>query len=332
VCSQEERQRAALERAISSLPAPARDALAVRRLRQRLMATLNESVIELPRTRPLLKSRLALALAFALAGTAVVSFEIRRPPARARESNSFVEIRPQPGARWSEHIDREMDRVDLLDGTASFVVHPHQGRRVVVRVPDGELEDIGTVFEVRVAGQRTRHISVTAGRVSVRLRAREMFSLGAGEVWEPESDPHGASAESRPPGLGAPVTFTGEGGCAGVTVSAVPAGKSIALAPRKLALRSAEPAVVVSQAAFERAPEALHPPVAAESVEAEDAYYLRIIELLKRGEYAEARRDAKTYLLVFPNGFRRLEVLNIATRSLGSDPEQGSSVSNGRRR
>lgn len=51
------------------------------------------------------------------------------------------------------------------------------------------------------------------------------------------------------------------------------------------------------------------------SEKAEDETYLHIVDLLQRGRSDEARRAAKDYLLRFPNGFRRVEVLNIATRA-----------------
>jgi hypothetical protein len=39
------------------------------------------------------------------------------------------------------------------------------------------------------------------------------------------------------------------------------------------------------------------------------------VDLLRQGKAAEARARAKAYLLRFPSGFRRVEVLNIATRA-----------------
>ena len=48
---------------------------------------------------------------------------------------------------------------------------------------------------------------------------------------------------------------------------------------------------------------------------AEDDAYLRIVDLAQRGRVEEARAAAKDYLLRFPNGFRRLEVLNMVTRT-----------------
>jgi TolA-binding protein len=54
-----------------------------------------------------------------------------------------------------------------------------------------------------------------------------------------------------------------------------------------------------------------------DSARAEDAAYLAVVSLLRRERYAEARVQAKAYLLRFPNGFRRVEMLNVATSSEG---------------
>lgn len=44
----------------------------------------------------------------------------------------------------------------------------------------------------------------------------------------------------------------------------------------------------------------------------EDAAYLAVLSALREQRFAEARARAKAYLLDFPSGFRRLEVLNVA--------------------
>jgi hypothetical protein len=45
----------------------------------------------------------------------------------------------------------------------------------------------------------------------------------------------------------------------------------------------------------------------------EDQAYLHIVSLLNAHRLTEARAAAKDYLLRFPNGFRREEVLGVAT-------------------
>ena len=61
----------------------------------------------------------------------------------------------QAGARWAKHQDTAHIFVDLEGGAAAFEIRPHPGLSVVIRLPDGEVEDMGTVFDVRVFEQHT---------------------------------------------------------------------------------------------------------------------------------------------------------------------------------
>jgi hypothetical protein len=53
--------------------------------------------------------------------------------------------------------------------------------------------------------------------------------------------------------------------------------------------------------------------------DAEDQAYLQVVHLLQSGESGKARLLARDYLIKFPNGFRRVEMLNVATGSV-SEP------------
>ena len=46
---------------------------------------------------------------------------------------------------------------------------------------------------------------------------------------------------------------------------------------------------------------------------AEDAAYLQVIALLRAGKQDEARAAARSYLERFPNGFRRDEMIRVAS-------------------
>jgi ferric-dicitrate binding protein FerR (iron transport regulator) len=316
-CTRRERELVALGQQISGLPELGRDPLTVRRARQQLLTELNEAVLRRSETKP--ARRAAFVLAFAsltLAGTCFVVSHRARSPDAAAPSKSVIDVRAQPGARWSEHQDREQDRVDLLDGAAAFTVHAHSGRRVVIRLPDGELEDTGTVFEVRVSEQRTTHIAVREGRVLVRLGGLPGFALGAGDSWESPATPAPTAVAAEPSSaMGIPRS------------SALRA--AAAKPPEQLASSSLAGERARSHAAHERAatrsgsesartPGGLaDAPPDAERAKAEDDAYLQIVDLLRQGQYADARAEAKSYLLRFPNGFRRVEVLNVATRSAG---------------
>ncbi|MFV3367318.1 FecR family protein [Pseudomonas sp. NY15435] len=79
-------------------------------------------------------------------------------------------------------LDGEQRRVELLRGAASFAVK-HLPKPFVVRAGEGEARVLGTEFEVRRLGEKTR-VTVAEGRVSVRgshaVGVPEVV-LGAGE-------------------------------------------------------------------------------------------------------------------------------------------------------
>ncbi|HEY3666761.1 MAG TPA: hypothetical protein VGL19_12200, partial [Polyangiaceae bacterium] len=191
------------------------------------------------------------------------------------------------------------------------------GRRVIVAVPDGQIEDLGTVFDVRVSDGHTTHVAVSEGRVSVHLAGLAPLSLGSGEAWD---------APVPTPTASAP-TPASSGPASALTVSARPAARAAPLAARAPRLEKPPPSVQPEAPAGAATPgtasAANEPaPPAGEAARAEDDAYLNLVDLLRAGKDADARAQAKDYLLRFPGGFRRVEVLNIATggaRDAGSD-------------
>jgi ferric-dicitrate binding protein FerR (iron transport regulator) len=291
-CSHEERELCALGHELSRLPAVSLDQVSVQRSRQRLMAAHNESVIDPPARERGVSLRVAGALAVALAAAGWLAL-VHRPPAAspAQASREIVEVHAQVGARWAKHLEGSRIFVDLEDGAAAFEIHPHPGRSVIIRLPDGEVRDVGTVFEVRVAERHTQHVAVSEGRVSIRLNGRSTVSLGAGETWDAELPPSPVVLDSQPAAAKA--------------------------SPSALAHLEKRPAPARASAAPEATatPQALAPSAAdSQSTKAEDDAYLHIVDLLREAKDSEAQAQAKGYLLRFPNGFRRVEVLNIATR------------------
>jgi ferric-dicitrate binding protein FerR (iron transport regulator) len=322
-CAHEERELAALARELSRLPGDNRDQVSIQRSRQRLLAALNESLLEPPRRGVLLPVAGALALALASAGWLLVAHHQKADSPREARTE-IVEVHAQAGARWAKHQETSRIFVDFEDGAASFEIHPHPGRSVVIRLPDGEVLDIGTVFDVRVAEQHTEHVAVSEGRVSVRLNGRSTVNLGAGEAWDSEPAPPVSSALALAPSGASPATPA-----AGPQLAA---GKATASTPS----RSEKPAPQVRSSAALQAPAApapsaqaqdSRPAPSAQSTKAEDDAYLHIVDLLREAKDAEARARAKDYLLRFPTGFRRIEVLNIATRGArdaGTDGAPGA--------
>jgi hypothetical protein len=314
-CAAEVSALSTLGQRLSRLPLVERDQLTTQRARQRLIAALNDSVIDPPRrssTAPLLG-----ALSIALAAAAVWLLTRPKPSAIALAQPEVVAVHPQPGARWSRHESSALVRVDLNDGAASFNVFSHPGRRVIVAVPDGQIEDLGTVFDVRVSEGHTTHIAVSAGRVSVRLTGLAPLNLGSGESWD---------AEAPAPVASAPLPASSSPAVA-LAMSARPASSSRPLAAPVLRLKNPGPAAQSEarlSAVTTSTTDAANSPAPPdnEAARAEDDAYLNIVDLLRAGKDADARARAKAYLLRFPGGFRRVEVLNIATqgaRDTGSD-------------
>jgi len=50
---------------------------------------------------------------------------------------------------------------------------------------------------------------------------------------------------------------------------------------------------------------------------AEDTKYIEIVDLVRAGKTSEARAAARDYLERYPNGFRKLEVMDVATGRRG---------------
>jgi hypothetical protein len=154
---------------------------------------------------------------------------------------------------------------------------------------------LGTVFEVDVRGRRTQRVSVSEGRVVIHLGAGRSLNLGPGDQWQPPSEPAAAASDAAPVPAPHPQTTAATEGHAAATPSA-----------------SARSPHARLGAALELAPPHSSSAAAA-SEQAEDEAYLQIVGLLEAGKPVAARGRARDYLLHFPNGFRRVEVLSIAT-------------------
>jgi hypothetical protein len=218
---------------------------------------------------------------------------------------------------WSSRRgDGGREEITLRHGLLRIHVDHAAGEQpLLVRLPDGELEDIGTTFTVIVDDAQTTRVTVEDGRVALRLRGRPAVDIGAGEVWSPEP----VRAVLAPP-------------------AAPPAGEDVAGQPRPPAARPArslrtrapQPAAAAPDplADFRAASAALRAgdnrgaasafarflDEHARDPMAEDAAYLRIIALQRLGAGGETRRAAETYLQRFPTGFRRAEVERLASQ------------------
>jgi hypothetical protein len=306
-CAAEQRALTALSQGLAELPLETQDPLTLRRARQRLLAEFNGSLLEPKRSRPAFRAALILGLAAALIGVATHWARHRTASTRLDAGGPSVQVEAQPGALWQEHRVPNFDRIELSEGEALFRVRRQTGQRVLIQLPDGEVEDIGTVFRIRVHERHTTQISVLAGRVSVRLHGGAPFTLGAGEHWQESAAVPVLPAPNKHV---EPITesFPGAAQAPKTAHSVTPIAQAHASASSSSPVMSAAPT-----SNSEPGPS-----------NAEDVAYLAIVDLLQHQRYAEARSAAKDYLLRFPNGFRRVEVLNIATRDRvpdGGQPE-----------
>lgn len=307
-CSREAAELDALGAELRSLPDPTHLALNRHRLRQRLFADLNGALLRgrsEGRSPYVVVALAALLITALLVGVHVLRSPGPEPSRQAR----LVEVAAKPGARWREERRLNLHRVELLEGEATFRVHRERSVESVIFVlPDGEVLDLGTVFSISVVDHETSRVAVETGRVLVRLRGRPELQLKAGESWtrepapprdadlnirraEPDRD-HETNLEHR--SLAAPLST-----------------------PRPRSVTPHRAPVQQRPASANSGPEPEAEAATKKAVPSsrdEDAAYLEIVKLLGEGQGERARSAAKQYLLRFPSGFRREEVLNVVTR------------------
>ena len=210
-CSREQRALCELARRLATVPAPAPGPLLLRRTRQAVLGAWDAHLVRSQEPEP--ASRSALLVAFAAATVVALAFGYRRsqPKAGAPESPAaFFDVVVKPGTRWSTRTESHVTRVTVQDGFAAFTVRHPNAQRLLVDLPDGELEDLGTVFQVEVREQHTVQVSVSQGRVLVRLKSRPAFELTVGQSWQaepvskPTAGPEPRPAIARPPSVNVP--------------------------------------------------------------------------------------------------------------------------------
>jgi hypothetical protein len=277
-CAKERASFQSLGERLRATPSTTRDDLGLRRLRGQVLARVDAATKQ---AKP--GSRRFFGGVAVLAGALVAFFVVFGrggvAPSEVPVEETKLVTTDEGGARWSSHDDGNTRQVDLLDGTLAIgVEHARGGKRVVVRVPDGEIEDVGTRFHVSVTDGHTRHVRVDEGLVIVRLAGQSPIALTAGQKWErpspPAAPPSGVNSALPPP---------------------APSVRVVVSAPRPSAVPTPRP--MPSQSASDE----------------EDLAYLEIVRLLREGRDADARAASRDYLRRFPGGFRRAEVERVLT-------------------
>ncbi|MEY2936992.1 MAG: hypothetical protein RL033_7741 [Pseudomonadota bacterium] len=321
-CAGEARALEAVAEALRSTTGVAdADELHIRRERTRLLAAFDARLVPAPRglarlsqQRGWLRSAASVALLSALAALYFVLWPARPAPppppeAPLASAPEPVTIHADSSARWSRQVEARLDKIFLESGALSIHVdHATSARRLLVLLPDGELEDIGTTFSVSAAAGRTTRVTVQEGSVVLRLHGEPSLTLGAGASWSPPP----SSAATPPPATPPPATPP-PAAAARRSIQATP---SVPPAPRR-STPDTDPSAEfrAAMSAFNGGDDTLaaarfaaflrqHPL----DLRAEDAAYLRVLALQRSGDSPAAQQAAHDYLRSYPRGFRRAEV------------------------
>lgn len=310
-CSRESQALGALAESLrlgAEETAPA-DELHVRRERTRLLAAFDGALLA-PRlpwgARRLVWSAAVLTLVVGL----FVLLRVRRPVEQTALTSPAV-VHADTTAVWSEYVEGDSERLVLERGALWIHVDHAAGRgRLLVVLPDGELEDTGTTFTVGAEDGRTTRVAVLEGHVVLRINGQTPIAMGPGDSWTPPN-PHHATASAlvsaASPAHMPPAVLVD----AAVRTPRPPPSAPAASPPASTAsadFRAAMAAFDVganhrAAAAFARFLEK-HP----SDPRAEDASYLRVIALQRCGDTAGMRRAALEYLGRYPAGFRQADV------------------------
>ena len=203
-CSREVQALEALAESLRARPSDhgAADDLHVRRERTRLLAAFDGALLS-PRRSWIVGHRLLLwpAAVAALVVTVLWLPRLRRPAEAPAHASSAV-IHADSTALWAERTVGDCENVVLERGALWIHVDHSSGEgQLLVVLPDGELEDIGTTFTVSADDGRTTRVAVQEGHVVLRLRGQAAIALGPGDTWIPGPRPVAfASASVAPSG------------------------------------------------------------------------------------------------------------------------------------
>jgi hypothetical protein len=290
------------------------DELRVRRERTRLLAAFDGMLVAPKRKRQLRHALIWPAAAAALIAGLVVSSRERHTVPIADLTNAVV--RPDGAAIWSERTEGDLEQVRLERGSLWIHVDHASGRRrrLVVVLPDGELEDTGTTFTVSAEAGHTTRVTVQDGSVTLRLPGHWAVSLGSGETWTPVAQ--SVASSSAAPAAG-PTASAHVASVAGITAplrasspsSVAPAGAASApTIDPAMDFRAAMAALDTGdnrRAAAGFASFLVRHPG---DPRAEDAAYLEVIALQRCGDRDAMKVAGQDYLRRFPTGFRHAEV------------------------
>lgn len=292
-CREEHQRLEGLSALLGSAEKPTLDELGAKRLRRRILSDANAGVLR-EATSP---SRMRLGIA-SVAAVALMALGARYAT-RAPLPSTALSLTDEGGGRYERTLENGVDHVTLHEGSMAFRVDHEAGRsRLLVHVPDGEIEDIGTIFHVTVKDGHTARVRVDEGRVVVRTTSAGGHGIvvSAGESWEPPRASASAGAPREEPSVAPPAPSS----------ASLSAASSAAVGPGH-----GTPSTSVG-AGIRALPHASAQPVAptatASSASGEDAAYLGVLSLLHQGRRDAAKAAARRYVVLYPNGLRRKEM------------------------
>jgi hypothetical protein len=284
------------------------DELHVCRERNRLLAAFDRALVAPARHRGVRRwLPLPLTLAALAAGLLIV-WQVRPVVQPVRVSRAIV--RADSTAVWSKGPADDIREEIILERGALWihVDHSSAAGRLVVVLPDGELEDTGTTFMVSVEEGHTVHVAVVEGSVVLRIRGRAAVAIGPGKTWTPDTRISAATGASLAPRPEPPPSRRLSPPRRAVQSPRLPAQIDSALPDPSVDFRAAVAALHDgdNQGAAAAFTTFLlrHP----RDGRAEDAAYLRVIALQRSGAGVDMKRAAEDYLRWYPTGFRHAEV------------------------
>jgi len=288
VCSREQRRLERLAEKLRELEPPANE-VTLYHGRQKLMKALDARVRQQPSEWSAWRVwGLSACAALALLLLGLWTQHERTPP------RTFVHVSALGAhAHWSRLRAGDTELIQLSDDGVFDIRIQRQSKdpRVQVLLPDGTIDDLGTVFQVSLHNRLTVQLVVSEGAVVFHRRAAEDVYLAAGHVWRPEQPaaPEAAAVKSAQSSLQPTSTLQ------------MPQPPELPT-PQK-------PARVAVPSPRRTAPRVKSPP----AILREDVAYLHVLSLLRSGHDFEAQLEAIDYLRRFPHGFRSAEIERIAT-------------------
>lgn len=282
------------------------DELHVRRERTRLLAAFGGAALA-PEPRASAGRAWGWTAAAALVCAALGVWYSR--PSGVSEAGAVV--RAAQGAVWSKRAAGEREWITLERGELSIRVEHRVSRqpRLLVVLPDGELEDIGTTFTVSAQDGRTTRVAVQEGSVVLRLRGQAPQHIAAGDAWTPAPPSlEPACASPAPQASARAARADGPAQAAAPPRRESPGAQAETVREFRAAMNAFQRGQHRAAAAAFTNFLAKHP----RDARAEDAAYLRIIAWQKAGADAEMNWAALRYLEHFPAGLRHADVARLA--------------------